>query len=80
MICSETGGKTCPFTPASPWLAECGCGRTWGQERGSFLHQAALWLLVPLISRGGGVTDKSQAFPQVHAFKGFPHEPDATHS
>lgn len=42
--------------------------------------QAASWLLVPLISRGGGVTDKSQALPQVHAFKGFPHEPDATHS
>lgn len=29
---------------------------------------------------GGGVTDMSQAFPQVHAFKGFPRKPDATHS
>lgn len=31
-------------------------------------------------SRGGGVTDESQAFPQVPAFQGFPHQPDATPS
>lgn len=58
----------------SPACRACAWARTWGQEWSSLFPSGGIWLLQPPTGM------ESQALPQVPAFQGFPHQPDATPS